>query len=125
MKRFLLTLLLAAGLPFVLTGCGSSKTTVNTEKFEQSFQGASGEDQSNADAASAAIKSGDLATAAAAIEKIVKARSFSDDQGAALSDVIVEMQKVAYENAENYSDAVRKKLSDLSGMLAGAGVVTP
>ena len=124
MKRFLLALLLTAGLPLVLTGCGPGKTTVNTAKFEQSFQGAAGENQSNASAASAAIKSGDLASAATAIEKIIKARGLNDEQQAALSEVIIEMQKVAYENAEQYADEVRNKLSDLSGMVSGAGAAT-
>ena len=121
MKHFLLTLLLAVGLPLVLTGCGSGNTTVNADKFEQSFQGAVGENKSNASAAASAIKSGDLASASTAIEKIIKARGLNDEQKAALSEVIMEMQKVAYENDAKYSTEVRNKLSDLSGMVSGAG----
>jgi len=126
MKSLLVTLLLTASLPSLFIGCGggSKKTDLDATAFTAAFQSASGEMKSNATAASTGIKSGDLASAAAALEKMIKAGGFSAEQQNAVSEIIVTLQMVTYEEDQKYSDDLRNKLSDLSGMLVGEAPVS-
>lgn len=126
MKSLLVTLLLTASLPSLFIGCGggSKKTALDATAFTAAFQSASGEMKSNATTVSTAIKSGDLASAASALEKMVKAGGFSPEQQNAVSDIVVTMQMVTYEEDKKYSDDLRNKLSDLAGSLVGSAPVS-
>jgi hypothetical protein len=118
MKRILFSLVLAVGMSLVLTGCGgSSSSSVNITAFEQALQSASGDAKSTASAVVSAVKSSNLGAAADAMEKFAKSGKATPEETSAMSALVIDLLVIAYEENEKYSDDVRNKLSELSGLL--------
>jgi hypothetical protein len=125
MKRILFSLVLAVGMSLVLTGCGgSSSSSVNITAFEQAFQSSSGDAKTAATSVVSAVKSGNLGAAADAMEKFAKSGKATAEETSAMSALVIDLQVIAYEDSEKYSDDVRNKLSDLSGLLVGSAPIT-
>jgi hypothetical protein len=125
MKRILFSLVFTVGMALVLTGCGgSSSSSVNITAFEQAFQSASVDAKTTATAVVSAVKSSNLGVAADAMEKFVKTGKATPEETSAMSALVIDLQVIAYEQNEKYSDDVRNKLSDLSGLLVGSAPIT-
>lgn len=75
MKKSLHTLIAACVLALFAVGCGS-KTTVDSAKLKSEFASVTGDAKSEADAAIAAIDSGDMRGAVNALGKLI---TFSND----------------------------------------------
>jgi len=121
MKKSLFTWLASCALAVCLVGCGS-ETTVDSTKLKAEFSGASAEIKTEADAAAAAIDSGDMRAAVASLGKVL---SFSNDlsqaQINAAEEAFVLANVVLVEKGDAQSKAESKaNKSELQNQAQGA-----
>ena len=103
----------------LFTGCGGASLSVDTREFETAFSAAPADLKGSATQAASAIKTPDYATALEALGKVVRSGTLSDDQRQATSNLLIEMQKAAYQNEETISGEIVANLSDLIGTIQG------
>ena len=103
----------------LLVGCGGAGLTVNTRDFEAAFSAAPADLKSSATQAASAIKKPDYEAAIQALQKVVATTTLSTEQQKATSQLLIEMQKAAYQNEQSISGQVVADISDLIGSVEG------
>jgi hypothetical protein len=100
---------------FVFTGCSGSN--VDTSKVQSAFSSAPAGDKANVDAAVASVKSGDYSGALASLQKAASNTKLTEEQKAAVQDLIQQIQAKLTEGANKVSDAASKSAGDLQKSL--------
>ena len=117
--KSLFCILILALLAVVPTGCGASKSKIDTAKVERSFQTAEPALKSHADKATAALKAGDFPGAMSAFKKAAEPRQLTADQKEAIQGVIIEVQTIMSQNPDKSSDAAWTTIRELVELLEG------
>ena len=117
--KSLLCILILVLLAVVPTGCGGSKSKVDTAKVDRSFQTAESALKSHADKAMAALKAGDFPGAMSAFKKAAEQGPLTAEQKEAIQEVIIEVQTIMSQNPDKSSDAAWTTIRELVDLMEG------
>ena len=102
-----------------LSACGPGKTKVDSASLTPAFSGASADVQAQISTVVSAVTANDYEKALVPLRTVVTKGKITDEQRAALTTVLADMQRVVAENQGDFSMDVYNGLSDLVGTLAG------
>ncbi|MDA7867330.1 hypothetical protein N9B57_05260 [Verrucomicrobia bacterium] len=102
-----------------LSACGPGKTKVDSASLTPAFSGASADVQGQISAVVSAVTANDYEKALSPLRNVITKGKITDEQRAALTTVLADMQRVVAENQGDFSMDVYNGLSDLVGILSG------
>jgi hypothetical protein len=102
-----------------LSACGPGKTKVDSAALTPAFSGASADVQGQVSTIVSAVTANDYEKALGPLRTVITKGKITDEQRAALTTILADMQRVVVENQDDFSMDVYNGLNDLVGVLAG------